>query len=168
MERRRHGWFAGFLVASSVLLTAAQCPRLNPSSADELVKLAPSADEAVTRGLLAKQADLLGAHEEDVAKSWISRFKSAPATYQGIDPQARDVGCDAVTSWAGAWATPDTSDDQTGMFHVAKAITNINASSRNASLRSDLAKALKEAQGGKMIYLDVLFLQTAICQAAAA
>jgi hypothetical protein len=164
MERRRHSWFAWSLVASSVVLTAVQCPK-GSSSVEEVVDVAVASADDV-KALIAKQADAVGSDEEAVAKPWISRLKSAGQAYEGIDPQARAVGCDAVTDWLGALVTPSTADDEPAEVSVAEAVANLNASYGSASLRADLESALKKAEEGEPIFLEVLMIQTGVCEAA--
>jgi len=135
------------------------------SNLDELTTLARSSDEVV-RALAGREAKAVGSSGDEVAGSWMSRFRTAGERYSDLDPIARSIACDAITGWVGALATPGTDDDVPAVLHVGRAVANLNLSMSNRSLATELDSALQRSARGEPIYLQVLLIQTGVCQVA--
>ena len=109
MRDRRSIWLVLVVVASSVLVGGSACGHgAGTTASEELIRLAKGSEESLVRSLIGKEATARGTNADEAANLWVTRFTSAHVAYQEISPHARAVGCEAVTSWLGALATPTT------------------------------------------------------------
>jgi hypothetical protein len=168
MRKFQRTCVASLVLGASVVLGGASCGDdlvKSSSNLDELTTLSRSSSDVV-QALAGREAKALGSSGDEVAGSWISRFRSARGTYAGIDPNLRAVACDAVTGWAGALATPGTDDDAPAVLRVGTAVADLNKSTSARSLATALESALQKSANGEPIYLEVLLIQTGVCQVA--
>lgn len=165
MRDRRSIWLVLVVVASSVLVGGTACGHgAGTTASEELIRLAKGSEESLVRSLIGKEATARGTNADEAANLWVTRFTSAHVAYQEISPHARAVGCEAVTSWLGALATPTTDDDLSAHVQVALAIANLNSVVSNRALVADLQGATERAANGEPIYLTVLMMKTGLCQ----